>query len=180
MISSQSLHERWNFPNPEYYEFTERLRNEITQLAGHLDAGTYQLLKLIGELDDNNGWGGDGILSCAHWLNLFCGISIGAAREKVRVARALPALPKISEAFREGRVSYSKVRAMTRIATAKNEDVLLNTALYGTAHHVEKQVRLYRRVKRIEALKDENQRHARRINGVRLTFLPLKFMRKLT
>ena len=162
MSDTQSLHERWHFPNPEYYTFIGRLADEITQLAGHLTAGTYQLLKLIGEFDDNGGWHGDGILSCAHWLNWKCGMNIGAAREKVRVARALPELPKISEAFREGRVSYSKVRAMTRVATPKNETVLLNTALYGTASHVELQVRLYRRVKRIEALGKENLRHAQR------------------
>ena len=131
MISAQALHERWNFPSPEYYEFTEHLRNEITQLAAHLDAATYQLLKLIGELDENNGWSGEGILSCAHWMNLYCGISIGAAREKVRVARALPELPKISDAFREGRVSYSKVRAATAVADSRavRRCVSLNTQI---------------------------------------------------
>jgi len=96
------------------------------------------------------------------WLNWKCGISIGVAREKVRVARALPELPQISKAFSEGRVSFSKVRAMTRVATRQNEEALLNVALHGTAMHVEQQVRLYRRVKRIEALEDENLRHAKR------------------
>ena len=162
MISTKELQARWHFPNPEYRKYCDRMADEITQLAGHLDAGSYQLIKLIGDFDDNEGWGGDGIKSCAHWLNLFCGMNLGAARERVRVARVLPDLPNISAAFREGRVSYSKVRAMTRIATAKNEDALLNTALYGTASHVEMQVRLYRRVKRIEALHDENIRHAQR------------------
>ena len=162
MAEIKFQHERWHFPNPEYRKYCDRLADEITQLAGHLDAGTYQLLKLLGDFDENDGWGGDGIKSCAHWLNLFCGMNLGAARERVRVARALPELPKISEAFREGKVSYSKVRAMTRVATAKNEDALLSTALYGTASHVEMQVRLYRKVKRIEALHDENLRHARR------------------
>ena len=80
----------------------------------------------------------------------------------VRVARALPSLPKILASFRIGKVSYSKVRAMTRVATAKNEEVLLNVALHGTAAHVETQVRLYRQVKRTEALQQENLRHAKR------------------
>ncbi len=89
-------------------------------------------------------------------------MSMGPARERVRVARALPGLPAISAAFREGRVSYSKVRAMTRVATVKNEKALLQIALGGTASHVETQVRLYRKTKRIEALEEENLRHGHR------------------
>jgi len=138
------------------------LGDEITELAAHLDAGEYRFLVLIEAFDREEGWSGTGIASCAHWLNYRCGISIGVAREKVRVARALPQLPLISEAFSEGRVSYSKVRAMTRVATPNNEDALLNVALHGTAHHVERQARLYRQVKRREALAAENLRHTQR------------------
>ena len=162
MSKSLPLPSGRKYPKANYYEFIDELADKITQLSGHLNAGNYQLLKLIGEFDHNEGWTGEGVRSCAHWLNLQCGTNIGAAREKVRVARALPNLPEISSAFREGRVSYSKVRAMTRVATPKNEDELLNVALYGTASHVETQVRLYRMVKRLDALDDENLRHGRR------------------
>ena len=103
-----------------------------------------------------------GLGSCIQWLNWRCGMSPGVAREKIRVARALPDLPRISKLFSAGQISYSKVRAMTRVATQKNEDALLMVALHGTARHVETQVRLYRRVKRIEALKKENERHDHR------------------
>jgi len=78
------------------------------------------------------------------------------------VAHALPKLPKISKAFREGRVSYSKVRAMSRAATPENEDFLLNVAHYGTASHVEKVVRHYRRCKRFAKLAEDNMRFAQR------------------
>jgi hypothetical protein len=139
-----------------------RLGDEITELAAHIDAGEYRFLVLIEAFDREEGWSGTGINSCAHWLNYRCGISIGVAREKVRVARALPELPQISKAFSEGRVSYSKVRAMTRVATPRNEEALLNVALHGTAYHVERQVRLYRQVERREALAAENQRHTQR------------------
>jgi len=101
---------------------------------------------------------GLGLNSCAHWLNWQCGIDLGAAREKVRVAHALKDLPRISEAFRAGRLSYAKVRAMTRVATPDNEDYLLMTAHHGTASHVERLVRGYRQVKRAEALAQENDR----------------------
>ncbi|MGD8580444.1 MAG: DUF222 domain-containing protein [Lysobacterales bacterium] len=140
----------------------EHLGEQITELAAHLDAGQYRFLTLLEAFDREQGWGGTGIMSCAHWLNWKCGLSIGVAREKVRVARALPDLPLISEAFREGRVSYSKVRAMTRVATPKNEDSLLNVALHGTAYHVERQVRLYRQVKRREALEQDQVNYAQR------------------
>jgi len=140
----------------------ERMADGITELVAHLDAGTFQLLKLICEFDENEGWAGPGIRSCAHWLNWKCGMSLGSARERVRVARALPELPEISAAFRQGQVSYSKVRAMTRVATASNESALLQVALHGTASHVETQVRLYRKTKRIEAQEEENTRHGHR------------------
>lgn len=138
------------------------LGEQITELAAHLDAGEYRFLVLLEAFLREDGWQGPGMTSCAHWLNWRCGMSLGVAREKVRVARALPGLPRISKRFSEGRISYSKVRAMTRVATAKNEDALLMVALHGTASHVEKQVQLYRRVKRIEALEKENERHAHR------------------
>ena len=150
------------FPDPQQHEDLSRLGDEITEMAAHLTAGTCQLLELIQVFDEEGGWHGFGINSCAHWLNWKCGMSMGTAREQVRVARALPALPKILASFRIGKVSYSKVRAMTRVATPKNEEVLLNVALHGTAAHVETQVRLYRRVKRFEALEQENLRHAKR------------------
>jgi len=150
------------YPDPDHFEALSRLGGEITELAAHLDAGEYQFLHLLGIFDEEDGWHGPGINSFAHWLNWKCGISIGAAREKVRVAKALPKLPQISDAFSQGKISYSKVRAMTRVATRENEEALLNVALHGTAMHVETQVRLYRRVKRIEALQEENHRHAKR------------------
>ncbi|MGD9265402.1 MAG: DUF222 domain-containing protein [Lysobacterales bacterium] len=148
--------------NPSRVTRLERLADDITELAAHLDAGAFRLLELICEFDKIEGWAGPGLKSCAHWLNWKCGMSLGSARERVRVARALPALPLISASFRKGEVSYSKVRAMTRVATPENEQALLQVALHGTASHVENQVRHYRRVKRIEALEKENLRHGHR------------------
>ena len=150
------------YPDHERVTKLNHLADNITELVAHLDAGTFQLLQLICEFDIEEGWDGTGIRSCAHWLNWKCGMSMGSARERVRVARALPELPEISAAFCNGKVSYSKVRAMTRVATAKNEMALLQVALHGTASHVETQGRLYRKTKRIEALEEENLRHGHR------------------
>jgi hypothetical protein len=147
-------------PVPCSEAHSKHLETQITQLAAHIHAATYRLLELIREYDDSEGWCGPGLMSCAHWLNWKCGINLGAAREKVRVAHALKNLPKISDKFRLGEISYSKVRAMTRVASVENEDYLLMIARHGTAAHVERLVRNYRKVKRIEALERDNDRHA--------------------
>src|SRR5512138_598744 len=122
------------------------LKNEITRLAGHLNAANHRFLMLIAEFDRKQGWSDGATQSCAHWLNWKCGIDIGAAREKVRTAHALESLPRISAAMERGELSYSKVRAITRIADAATEELLLSIALHGTAHHVETTVRCFRRV----------------------------------
>jgi hypothetical protein len=126
------------------------LEEQISELWGHIMAATHRFLELVAQFDDSKIWAGGGLMSCAQWLNIYCGIGIVTAREKVRVAHAMRELPEINAAFRDGRVSYSKVRAMTRIATPENESVLLSIALHGTASHVERTVKAYRRVERIE------------------------------
>ena len=76
----------------------ESLGEAIAALAARLHAATYELLVLIRQFDACQGWG-NGCLSCAHWLNWRTGIDLGAAREKVRVARALADLPLLSAAM---------------------------------------------------------------------------------
>ncbi len=138
------------------------LEAQITALAGQLNAATYRWLTLIAEFDRRNGWA-DGLLkSCAHWLNFKVGLNLGAAREKVRVAHALAGVPKIAAAMARGHLSYSKVRALTRVASAATEETLLMIALHGTAHHVETVVRYFRQVEEAAALSREAQQQATR------------------
>jgi len=139
----------------------ERLGDEIAELAGHIDAATYRLLVLIREFDQREGWG-VGFKTCAHWLNWRIGIAMGPAREKVRVARALEHLPLLSERMRSGELSYSKARALTRVATPGNEQELVDFAHAGTASHVERLVRAWRRVDRMEEESQERERHRTR------------------
>lgn len=61
---------------------------QITELVAHLDAGQYQFLILLGEFDEKKEWADEGIHSCAHWLSIYCGISMGAGRERVQVRRS--------------------------------------------------------------------------------------------
>ena len=137
-----------------------RLGDRIAELSARIQAATYELLVLIREFDEREGW--DGCLSCAQWLSWRAGLSLGAAREHVRVARALGELPKLSGAMRRGKVSYSKVRAVTRVATPENEQTLLDVALAGTAAHVERIARAWRRIDRNVEQAEERRRDASR------------------
>ncbi len=140
---------------------TDDLGETIAALAARLHAATYELLMLLREFDERKGWN-NGFLSCSHWLHWRTGIDLGAAREKVRVAKALPALPRISVAMQHGQVSFAKVRALTRVATPENERSLLDLALAGTAAHVERFVRAWRRVDHVQEARDTDARHLRR------------------
>ena len=155
-------HKPPSYPDPERAEALLSLGDEITELSAHLDAGTYQLLQLIGRFDQQERLARHGHSFLCPLAELALWLESRRCPRTGPGCRALPGLPKISAAFREGRVSYSKVRAMTRVATAANEDVLLDVALGGTASHVERQVRVYRNIKRSDALKLENLRHTQR------------------
>src|SRR6186713_2172852 len=141
---------------------TLELTNRITELTGHLNAGTYRWLVLIGEFDRRGAWNCGLTKSCAHWLNWKCGLDLGAAREKVRVSHALESLPLISAAMARGELSYSKVRALTRVACAATEAALLSMALHGTASHVEKLVRHWRQVLDVAELAREARQYRNR------------------
>jgi hypothetical protein len=139
----------------------DRLGDEIAELSAHLDAATARLLDLIREFDARSGWS-NGFRSCADWLSWRVGLDPGAARERVRVARALGALPLLAQALSRGELSYAKVRALTRVATPETEERLLAVGRAGTAAHVERIVRGWRRVDRIAEARETAKRHAGR------------------
>src|SRR5580692_12307793 len=140
----------------------KELAAQITELTGHLNAANGRWLSLIAEFDRLEGWSDGSTSSCAHWLNWQCGIDLGAAREKVRVAHALEKLPRIAAAMARGELSYSKARALTRVACENTEEYFLSIALHGTASHVEKLVRHYRRAQEAEELSREARQQANR------------------
>src|SRR5947208_13792633 len=139
----------------------DRLGDEIAELAAHLDAATGRLLDLIREFDARGGWG-HGFRSCAHWLSWRVGLAPGAAREHVRVARALGTLPLLGQALARGELSYAKLRALTRVATPETEERLLAVGRAGTAEHVERIVRGWRRVDRQAEAREAALQHASR------------------
>jgi Domain of unknown function (DUF222)/HNH endonuclease len=137
------------------------LEREICELATHLAAATCRWLLLVAEWDERRAWAEWGVHSCAHWLSWRCSIGLVAAREHVRVGRRLHELPLVREAFSRGELSYSKVRAICRIASAATEEGLVRLALHATGAQMEKYARLYRRAQGV-SLATVERAHERR------------------
>ncbi|WP_022916407.1 HNH endonuclease signature motif containing protein [Ruania albidiflava] len=137
-----------------------QLAAELGTLAAEIAAHTCRFLQVLGEFDAQEGWRQYvGMCSCAHWLSWRCGMSGSTAREHVRVARALRDLPVTQAEFAAGRLSYSKVRAITRVGTAVNEDELVQVARAASAVQLD---RLCAGIRNGASLDDVNARHRRR------------------
>jgi Domain of unknown function (DUF222)/HNH endonuclease len=124
----------------------EELEREICELSAHIAAAMCRFLILLAEWDQRGGWCEWGCRSCAQWLSWRCSITPGAARERMRVARRLTELELVREAFAAGELSYSKVRAVTRVATPQTQEQLVHLARHATGAQLEKLVRSYRGV----------------------------------
>jgi len=144
----------------------EELEDEIATLAAHIHAATHRLLILIADFDRRRGWELGGHRSCAFWLSACTGIDLGAAREKVRTARVLVGLPETSASMSRGELSFSKVRALSRVATEANEEELLEFAQGSTTAQLERMVRSFRRGSRADEGALERERHERRTLSV--------------
>ncbi len=142
------------------------LGDEIATLAAHIHAATYRLLTLIAEFDRLQGWEPEGHRSCAHWLAYRTGIDLGAAREKVRASRALKELPQISASMEQGELSFTQVRALTRVARPESEAELLELAQCSTAAQLERIVRAWRLMSRCDENELEKIRHRSRCFSV--------------
>jgi hypothetical protein len=153
----------WTTVDPDRVEV---VADEIRTLSAHIHAATHRLLTLIAEFDRFKGWEREGHRSCAHWLAFNTGIDLGAAREKVRSARALEDLPGTSAAMARGALSFAKVRALTRVATARNEGDLLELAWGSTAADLERMVRGWRLASAKNEAEMERIRHLSRTLSV--------------
>ncbi len=122
----------------------EEVENEIRTLASHISAATARWLDLIVEFDERHGWSHTGAKSLAHWVSYACSMSTSTARDHVRVARRLRDLPLTKQAFARGELSFSKVRAITRVEELEREDELLQLARAASASQLERIVRGYR------------------------------------
>ena len=148
-------------PEPAEPPDLDRLGNRIAELSARIDAATYELLCYLHQFNRQHGW--EGFRSCAHWLNWRTGLDLGAAREKLRVAAALAELPHLSAAMACGRLSYSKVRALSRVAAPATEARLLAVACGSTAAQVERLVRGWRQADQAAQADGEQVRLASRM-----------------
>ena len=147
-------------PPPE--DVIDDLGDEITTLAAHIHAGTHRLLVLLARFDRLEGWRPGGHRSCAHWLAFNTGCDLGTARERVRVARALEKLPRTGDAMSRGELSFSKVRALSRVADASSEGDLLELARGVTTQQLETMVRAWKKAGRKDEAALERERHLSR------------------
>ena len=122
------------------------LRRAVTRMAGHINHADWRFIKLIAAMDRRRGWDERGYCNLGNWLDHRCGLGPCAARERIRIGRALARLPDIDAAFRDGILSYSKVRAITRVANRENEAMLLAVAGRSSAAELESLVRSHERV----------------------------------
>ena len=136
----------------------DTISEQVKHLAQALDRGTCKLVRLLPSFDRHQAWAKDGQRSCVAWLNTYCGISLSSAHDRCRVAYALEELPVVSRLFMLGELSWSKVRALTRIATPDNEQELASQALLMSASAIEQLARQYRNVSNLDQLKTDNEK----------------------
>ena len=157
---------RFSATADDHLDALQDLGDEIATLAAHIHAAEHRFLTLIAEFDRLRGWQPGGHRSCAHWLAFRTGIDLGAARERVRASRALENLPRISASMAQGELSFTKVRALTRVATPESEDELLELAHSCTAAQLERVVRAWRSLSRHDEAELERMRHRSRYFSV--------------
>jgi len=145
-------------PDDEVFLLGER----IADLARRIGVAEHAMLTLLADFDARRGWEDAGLGSCAEWLAWRTGKQPGTAREWVRIARALPQLPRISAAMQAGELSFSKVRALTRQATPANEEALLELAHASSASYLEQTLRRFKALDDARELTVERIRHRNR------------------
>jgi hypothetical protein len=142
--------------------------DRVAVLYAEITAASREFLRALAECDREGDWAEEGFASCADWLAWRVGITRHTASEKVRAARALESLPLMSEAMERGELSFSKVRALTRVATPESEAELLAFARAESAASVERLVAGWKVLDRAGEERAERLRHRTR----RLSIFP--------
>jgi hypothetical protein len=112
----------------EYDEAAAR----ICELAGNINAAQAEMAKLVADFDARELWSGYGIRTCQHWMTINTGVNEHTATELLRVGHALETLPQLRDAFESGQLSLDKVRMVTRVAAAADEEFWLYVARYAS------------------------------------------------
>lgn len=132
-VTDRDIHASVGAPRPQSVTPPAVLRQRVLTSGRAIHRGRVELLDSLVAVDRSGYWAVDGARTCAHWAAEQLDVSVATAREWLRIAHALAALPATNEEFRAGRLSYSKVRELTRIA-ADHPD--LEDELIGLVSHV--------------------------------------------
>ncbi|MFN2581323.1 MAG: HNH endonuclease, partial [Candidatus Dormibacteria bacterium] len=130
------------------------LATRLGRQAARINAATADLVDMAREFDDEGAWNGVGMRSCAHWLTINIGTDLRTSTEMLRVGHALEQLPLLKQAFSDGRLSFDKVRAVTKVATPADEQMWLHVALYASG------AQLWRLCRRVRQALDVAERDA--------------------
>lgn len=117
----------------------------VVELSAQIHAAMAELVALAARMDSDATWFEDGVLSCAHWLTINTGVDVRTGSELVRVGHALEQLPRIRAAFAEGRLSFDKVRAVTRVATPETDALWLEMGTNASGAQLTRLCRAVRR-----------------------------------
>jgi len=139
----------------------EELESSLLRGTAVQSAFLASWLAALGEFDRRQLWLRAGFPSCAAWLMARCGSSARAARDHVSVAARLESAPLVRAALAEGRLSFSKVRAVCRVVKPENEELLVGLAHDLTAAQLERHVRNYEVSQRLLSDKHEVERRSR-------------------
>jgi len=115
-------------------ESNQDLIDRLSRLVRSSDRNLAEQLKLLVRIDELQLWKAadsesGGYRDCAQWMDRTLGICRITALERLRVARALQDLAVIESLFALGKLSWSKVRELTRVADSACEQELVAAAL---------------------------------------------------
>jgi len=126
-------------PDPALAHLTDAdLERDLRDNAARIAALTCQWLTQVTEFVVRGLWADQGARTPGQWLSWACSMAPGTAREHIRVGLALRELPQVRERFAAGTLSYSKVRAITRVATPESQGMLLHIADSAPAADLER------------------------------------------
>jgi uncharacterized protein DUF222/HNH endonuclease len=150
-METTAVRSEWETGRNRYLE-ERRRADELAELSAHLSAATARFVELVWTMHENGDCDGGELPG---FVAYRCGLTRREAREVFRVAEALQELPAIRASFSRGELTFTKVRALTRVATAACEERLLELAGALTASQLERALRVYRRI----AVEDARETH---------------------
>jgi len=123
----------------------ETVIQKVREAGRFLGAGKRELGFYLREVKERKLYVQQGCSTFRQFVRLNTDLEPREANELVRVSEAMEELPAINNAFADGHLFWSAVRAMVRVATPKTEEEWVEFARNNTVYEVEKKVASLRR-----------------------------------